>query len=271
MGRLALAMVSDRSWGGRLIQRFVDHFASVSGDYAAFRPTYPPGLFDWLAAIAPSHSLAWDCATGTGQAAIELVKRFDRVVATDASSDQIAAATPHPRVEYRVAAAEESGIQASSAALVTVAQALHWFAIDRFFGECARVLAPGGVLAVWSYGPLRVASKTLDRALRRYYRDIVGHYWPPERALVDSGYASVVLPYAELEVPPFEMQAYWTLSQLVGYLGTWSATVAYRNAIGDDPCALIAPALERAWCDPHGPREITWPLRVRVCRKDSVY
>jgi hypothetical protein len=49
---------------------FVDRFAPAATDYAAFRPTYPPALFAWLAAAAPIRTLAWNCATGTGQDAI---------------------------------------------------------------------------------------------------------------------------------------------------------------------------------------------------------
>ena len=112
---------------------FSDHFASVSGAYANFRPTYPPPLFDWLAAVAPTRRRVWDCATGTGQAAVALAAHFSEVVASDASASQLAAASPHPRVHYRLAAAENSGLEADSLDLVTVAQALHWFDRPRFF------------------------------------------------------------------------------------------------------------------------------------------
>lgn len=222
-----------------MAEAFLDRFASVSGDYAAFRPTYPPALFDWLSSTVPTLSLAWDCATGSGQAAVDLAAHFDHVIATDASVDQIAQATSHPHVKYRVAPAEDSGIAVSSIDLVTVAQALHWFEVDRFFRECERVLKPGGVLAVWTYGPLQVEGEAVDAIVQRYYRDIVGPYWPAERALVDSGYASVALPYPELEVPAFAMAVSWSLEALLGYLGTWSSTTAYRGTTGEDPRDLI--------------------------------
>ena len=247
-------------------QGFVDRFGAVSGDYARFRPQYPSALFDWLASIAPGRSLAWDCATGSGQAAIELASRFDRVIATDASVGQIAAATPAPGVTYRAAKAEDSGLLSDSVDLITVAQALHWFDVDAFYAECDRVLVGGGVLAVWSYGPLSVEGVSVDRVVQRYYHDIVGPWWPPERALVDSGYMSVDLPHPEISAPSFEMEAWWTLRELEGYLGTWSATSAYRAEMEEDPIELIETSLSRAWRDPEGERRITWPLTVRVCR-----
>src|SRR6266496_4940677 len=79
---------------------FRDHFSGVAEEYATFRPRYPPALFAALAAQAPRRGTAWDCATGSGQAALGLATHFERVVATDASAAQLAAARRHPRVRY---------------------------------------------------------------------------------------------------------------------------------------------------------------------------
>jgi ubiquinone/menaquinone biosynthesis C-methylase UbiE len=93
--------------------------------------------------------MAWDCAAGSGQATADLARRFDRVIATDASSEQISAAKPISNVEYRVATAEQSGLSDNCADLVTVAQALHWFDLPKFYAEARRVLpvrwGPGGL------------------------------------------------------------------------------------------------------------------------------
>ena len=90
---------------------FKDHFSKQAADYARFRPRYPREMFEYLGRIAPSRALAWDCATGNGQAAVELAEVFDRVIATDASEKQIVNAQPHERVEYRTAPAEQSGVE----------------------------------------------------------------------------------------------------------------------------------------------------------------
>src|SRR5215468_417282 len=89
---------------------FHDHFSSVATRYADFRPHYPSALFDYLATLTPRDSLVWDCAAGSGQATIDLAARFDKVIATDGSAQQIAAAPRCDNVEYRVALAEESGL-----------------------------------------------------------------------------------------------------------------------------------------------------------------
>jgi hypothetical protein len=73
-------------------EKFNDHFSCVSRGYASFRPLYPDPLFTWLAGITPATDEAWDCATGTGQAALGLANHFRHVTATDASPEQIAAA-----------------------------------------------------------------------------------------------------------------------------------------------------------------------------------
>src|SRR5690348_223725 len=156
---------------------FKDHFSGVAAQYASFRPRYPAALFDFIAALCSARRRAWDCACGTGQATLDLAERFDSVVATDASPQQIAAAAAHARVTYRVAPAERSGLEDRSIDLVAVAQALHWLDLPRFYAEAQRVLVPQGVIAVWTYGGLSVAEEpAIDAALRRFAEEVVGPF-----------------------------------------------------------------------------------------------
>ena len=119
---------------------FKDHFSGLAADYAQYRPRYPGALFDYLAKTTPAQKRAWDCACGSGQATLDLAERFEAVIATDASAKQIAAARPHPRVTYAVGRAEDSGLEDNSVDLITVAQSLHWFDLNLFYGEVRRVL-----------------------------------------------------------------------------------------------------------------------------------
>lgn len=249
--------------------RFTDHFAPVAADYASFRPTYPAELFAWLAEISPGTTLAWDCAAGSGQASLDLAKYFRRVVASDASTAQISTAPPHPGVEYRIAPAENSGLDDASVDLITVAQALHWFDLERFYAEARRVLAPGGVLAAWTYGVLHVAGEEIDHAVQTFYSETVGPYWPPERHLVESGYRTLPFPFAELNPPPFAMESEWNLAQLLGYFRSWSATGRYIAARGHDPVTELEQILAPLWGDPATSHRIAWPLSLRVGRKTA--
>ncbi|TXH78069.1 MAG: class I SAM-dependent methyltransferase, partial [Thiothrix sp.] len=123
-----------------MTQHFKDHFSNVAKTYANYRPQYPAELYTWLANISPSTESVWDCACGTGQASLGLAEHFQQVIATDASAQQIAVAEPHPKIEWRVASAEASGLADHSVDLITVAQALHWFDLEQFYAEAQRVL-----------------------------------------------------------------------------------------------------------------------------------
>lgn len=245
---------------------FADHFSGVAAGYASHRPHYPPELFDWLATIAPARDVAWDCAAGSGQATLALTAHFGRVIATDASDAQLRSAPSHPRVEYRVAPAEASGLPDAVADLITVAQAVHWFDFERFYAEARRVARAGAIIAVWSYGMTRVDGGAIDDAVARFYGDVIGEYWPPERRYIEEGYRTIPFPFAELEPPAFDMVSGWTLAQFLGYLRTWSSVTRYREAKRDDPVASFAVELEALWGPSHAQRSILWPLAMRVGR-----
>jgi SAM-dependent methyltransferase len=244
---------------------FKDHFSKQAAEYAMFRPSYPPELFDYLAAIAPSHQLAWDCGTGNGQAAVGLASLFDRVIATDASEKQIANAQPHAHVEYRVAPAENSGIQSGTIDLIMVAQALHWFDLNRFYAEARRALKPSGVLAASAYNLLHI-EPAIDEVVNRYYYEVVGPFWPPERQLVEQ-FADLPFPFREIDPPKFEMTAHWNFDHLLGYLRTWSSTQRFIATKGTDPLDQITNDLRNAWGKPERTRSVSWPLVVRIGHK----
>lgn len=241
---------------------FKDHFSRLAAQYAVFRPRYPGALFDLLARIAPGRARAWDCACGSGQATHDLADRFDAVIATDASEQQIAAAKPNPRVTYAVARAEASGIEDASLDVAAVAQSLHWFDRSAFYAEARRVLRPAGVLAVWTYGIPRLNDANLDRVMQAFYWETVGPFWPPERRYVEDGYRSIDFPFAELPAPSLSMRENWTLPQFLGYLRSWSSVGAYVDAHGDDPVLRVEEQFAPYWGT--RARDVNWPLSLRL-------
>jgi len=241
---------------------FKDHFSKQAADYAKFRPRYPQKLFDYLGSIAPSRQFAWDCGTGNGQAAVGLASVFDRVIATDASEKQIANAQSRKLVDYRVASAENSGIESETLDLIMVAQALHWFDLGRFYAEARRVLKPDGILGASAYNLLRV-EQVIDEVVNRYYYEVVGPFWPSERKLVEQ-FADLSVPFREIGPPKFEMTAQWNLDHLLGYLQTWSSTQRFIAAKGTDPLEQIIDELRTAWGDSQQTRNVIWPLVLRI-------
>jgi ubiquinone/menaquinone biosynthesis C-methylase UbiE len=207
----------------------------------------------------------WDCGCGNGQATTSLAKRFDRVIATDASAEQVARAEPAANVEYRVAPAEASGLENGSIGLVTVAQALHWFDHDAFAREVRRVATRDAVIAVWSYASCH-AGEDVEALLREFEDGTVGPYWNARRKWVDEKYQTIPFPYDEVPAPTFALHKAWTLDQLGGYLRSWSAVGSYVREHEQDPVTPFLERLGRVWGPAGRTRDVQWPLYMRVGR-----
>jgi len=248
---------------------FEDHFSGHAGQYAQHRPTYPDEIYAYLASLVPARSLAWDCGTGNGQAALGLAKHFDKVFATDASAGQIAMAHPHERVEYHVEPAEHVSLSDSSTDLVTVAVAIHWFHFDEFYREVKRVLKPNGILAAWTYSLTKI-SPEIDELIQTYYGEILNGYWPERIHYLEEKYETLPFPFEEITPPPFTMEIHWNLIQLAGFLDSWSATQRYKTQTGEHPLERIWEQLAAAWGGEKETRLVRWPLYFRIGRNKTI-
>ncbi|MCW8846869.1 MAG: methyltransferase domain-containing protein [Gammaproteobacteria bacterium] len=243
---------------------FSDHFSGMARAYQSFRPHYSPELFQLLADLAPSRERAWDCGAGGGQAARGLFDHFDQVIASDASYAQILTCR-NPGLDRLCCLAEVVPLKDHCVDLVTVAQALHWFDRDRFYAEVRRILRPGGVIAVWTYQLLSI-SPEIDPLLRRLHTETLGGDWPPERAMVEQGYANLDFPFSELSLAAPSMWANWDLQAVMGYLSTWSAVSRYRLRVGQDPLPALERELSKRWPSNAEKLPVTWQLAMRVGR-----
>jgi SAM-dependent methyltransferase len=239
---------------------FKDHFSTRAADYAAYRPSYPLELANYLAGLPARRELALDCGCGAGQLSALLGDLFDRVIATDASAEQVAHATLHARVDYRCAPAERSGLEGVSVDLLTVAQAAHWFDLDAFYAEARRVLRPDGAIVLITYG-VTVTDGRPGEILSHFYRDVIGRFWPAERRHVETQYRDLPFPFREETAPPLAMQAAWPLARLLGYVDTWSAVRNAEKTLGRAPYEAFCAEMREAWGEPETAREIRWPLR----------
>lgn len=242
---------------------FKDHFSGHAAAYASFRPRYPNEFFKWLMSLTTRRDNVWDCGTGNGQAAIQLAKYFDAVIATDASAQQIAQAQSHPKIRYYVEPAERTQAESNSMDMITVAASIHWFDMNAFYDEVNRVARPNAILAVWAYDRVKISGE-IDALVDRLYYDIAGPYWPKERRWVEEQYRTIPFPFEEIEAPPFFIRHELTVDDFIGYLGTWSSVQSYKKTLGKDPVDLIANEMRNFWHSKK--REVEWPMFMRIGR-----
>jgi len=242
---------------------FKDYFSTQSNDYKKFRPEYPSEMIDFIVSKCTAKDAAWDCATGTGQVATMLSSHFNKIIATDASEKQIAAATPVHNIEYKISTAENSGLPDNYFDLITVAQAAHWFNLPKFYEEVKRVAKPNAVLAVWGYANHTI-NPEIDAVVWKLYHDILNDYWPKERFIVEQGYKDIMLPFKKIDAPSFSITKNVNLPQLLGYLFTWSATQQYILKNNQNPVELIYDELLSTWGDASNEHIITWPVFLKM-------
>jgi ubiquinone/menaquinone biosynthesis C-methylase UbiE len=186
-------------------------------------------------------------------------------VATDESGEMIAQAPYDPGIVYRVAEAEESGLEGSSVDLVTVASAIHWFDLKRFYAEVRRVVKSGGTIAAWTYYT-PVFDSDVDAVIQRLVHEVLGPYWDERLHYVVDEFHDLPFPFEPIESPPFQTDMKWNMQDLLAYFETWSSSVKYRQANHVGPTTLIESDLARAWGDPQQKRDLRFPLYMRLGR-----
>ncbi|MBI1769677.1 MAG: class I SAM-dependent methyltransferase [Bacteroidetes bacterium] len=222
-----------------------DLFSSHASQYAAFRPTYPKELYDFIFSHIKNFDAAWDAGTGNGQVARDLSKRFKKVLATDISDRQIENAVQAENIFYSVAG-ETTPFPENSFDLICVAQAIHWFDRDKFYSEVKRVARPGAIIAIWGYGLLSINSE-IDWHINDFYVNIVGPYWDKERRLIDEGYKTISFPFQEIDTPSFSFSFQWTLREFQGYLTTWSAVQKFMKSNNFNPVSELIEKTKSHW------------------------
>nr|GLL36652.1 putative methyltransferase DDB_G0268948 isoform X1 [Ipomoea trifida] len=254
-----------------------DLFLEQGKQYSEGRPTYPQQLFDFIAAKTPCHDLVWDVGTGSGQAAMSLAEKYKNVVGTDTSPNQLQFAPNLPNVRYVCTPPNmsltdlETNIGAeSSADLVTIAQAMHWFDLPTFYQQVKWILKkPGGVIAAWCYY-LPEVSTSVDSVFLRYYT-ASGPFWDPARKLVDEKYRTIDFPFDPVEGcehnGPFEFKAE-ILMNLESYFTYLRSSSAYQTAKHKGVELLGSDVIEdfsRAWNeDGKSQKIVAFPIYLRI-------
>ena len=239
----------------------IDLFSDKSDLYAAARPQYPRELYELLASWVANREKVWDCGTGNGQAAVAIAEYFKEVYATDISEPQIANAIAKDNVFYSVQPAEKTNFPDAYFDAAIVAQALHWFDLDRFWSEVKRVLKKGGIFAAWCYSSLSVSSQ-IDLVIEEGILDLIDSYWSPRIDLIWNGYRNINFPFKPIPVPSIEMKMAWTLPELLAYMHTWSATRQYMQQQGTKFFETLSDNLLPVWGDSNQKKEITMDFHL---------
>lgn len=238
-----------------------DNFSRQASEYSKFRPQYPQEMIDYILSFVPGRQTALDAGTGNGQVAKVLSGHFATVYATDISPDQLLHAPQILNIIYRDMPAERTDFTNNLFDLITVAQAVHWFDFDLFYGEVRRTLKTDGILAVMGYGMLKTNPES-DQIIDRFYNEIVGPFWDPEREYLEQRYQTIPFPFEELPAKEFTHTASWSIEQLLGYLETWSATEKYKAHHNDNPVDLIRDELTASWKKHDG--KVAFPMLLRI-------
>ena len=142
--------------------------------YDRYRPRPPRALLESLlqAARVERAALVVDLGAGTGLSTRAWVGLGDRVVGVEpnpAMRAEAGRATEDQNVEFVGAFAEETGLTAGGADVVTCSQSLHWMEPEPTFAEAARLLRPGGVFAAYDYDVVPVCDWEVEEAFEALF------------------------------------------------------------------------------------------------------
>lgn len=243
----------------------INPFETGSANYLSSRPVYPQSLVDYLANQCDRHSLALDVGCGNGQLSYLLASRFQKIIATDLSAEQISCAIPQERVIYKCAAAEHISADISDVDLIVAAQSAHWFNLTKFYSEVSRVSRAGTVLALVSYG-VPVIEGDVGRIFNEFYWGDLHNLWPREREQVESCYRDIYFPFQEIAMPYIVIERKWTLSDLMGYVDSWSAVQLASEKHHVDIVSSFKEVIAKSWGNPNTSYSITWPINGRITK-----
>ncbi len=124
-------------------------FGPIADAYDRARPSYPEEAVAWM--TGSGTSVVLELGAGTGKLTEVIHEAGHDVLATDPLPEMLTRLARHVPVKHVVASAEHIPLRSRSVDLVVAGQSFHWFDHDTALPEIARVLRPGGILAlVWN-------------------------------------------------------------------------------------------------------------------------
>jgi SAM-dependent methyltransferase len=156
----------------------VELFTERAARYAAFRPSYPPGVTEALAAICPPPAAVADVGAGTGIFSRVLAGAGYAVLAVEPNASmREQAAAAGPRISIVEGRGEATNLPDASVDLITVAQAFQWLDRSKAQLEFRRIGRPGCRAAVL-WNSREFAADDFMRGYHQMLLDVVPGYAP---------------------------------------------------------------------------------------------
>ncbi|KAF7892988.1 uncharacterized protein EAF02_000526 [Botrytis sinoallii] len=146
---------------------FRNYTSQQAAKYAAHRLSYPSKLYETVIAhhgkTGGQFNLVLDLGCGPGNATRDIAGYFEEAIGCDAGEAMIGAARKlggktksGKEIVWVVGSGEEftglEEVREGTVDLITVAMAVHWFDMDKFWAQVAKALKPGGTVALWTRG-----------------------------------------------------------------------------------------------------------------------
>ena len=126
-------------------------------------------------------------------------------------------------------------------------------------------MKPGGVFVCWGYNWLQVGEAE-DKAITESVLPLLAPYWPPQSRLLWNQYNDIEFPFELMDVPTFELNCHWSVTQTLEFIRSWSASQLRIQDRGDDFLLDASPILREVWSEPNKKQEIHLPFFVKAGR-----
>lgn len=234
-------------------------YAAHAHIYSKYRPTYPIAVVEaitsYVTRLGGSLGHALDVACGSGQSTFYLKDTFKLITGVDISKAQLEEAKSKcqkeniDNIQFLTGSGMELPVESESVDVVTIAQALHWLDIDKFFTECKRVLKPRGCVAVYGYGNVCLINKQCNELVSNFYSNTLQGCWHDARHHIDEEYRSIHMPFSNTQRIDTSMPYETSLDAFIGYVSTWSGYQKYcedhpKNTVLEDMKATMREILE---------------------------
>lgn len=199
-----------------------ERFSNRVQDYVRYRPGYPTALITYLVeccGLKPTHIVA-DIGSGTGLLTQPFLEHGNQVYGIEPNASMRFAAEellqPYNNFESREGRAEDTPLAPTSVDWIVAGQAFHWFEPTATRQEFARILRPGGQIAIiWNS---RLTSDPFQQAYEQFLRTHAPDYGAIRQQYPTASELEHFFAPATMEVATFENHQVFDFNGLKGRL-----------------------------------------------------